>query len=242
MILLFASVTASAQTYQEVVYLKNGSVIRGVVIEQVPNESLKIQTADGSIYVYQMDEVEKITKEATGKTGRTKSKYFTEYEGLQRGLRFFFDFGMGYGQGDNGGDVTGGDVSVGYQIFPQLFAGAGYGINRICGPGWKVKNGMPLFIQIRSDFSKNKPISPFLDLRCGYSLHDAPGLYVEPSIGVRFSIVQGLGFNLIAGAIGQRMKDSDLFSENDFNVGIKRWTGSVFWKIGLDYNLPMRRK
>ena len=55
---------AYAQSYQEVVYLKNGSVIRGVVIEQVPGISLKIQTGDGSIFAYSMADVEKITKEA----------------------------------------------------------------------------------------------------------------------------------------------------------------------------------
>jgi len=52
-----------AQEWQDVVYLKNGSVIRGMVIEQVPNVSLKIRTADGSVFVYAMDQVEKITKE-----------------------------------------------------------------------------------------------------------------------------------------------------------------------------------
>lgn len=49
--------------WQDVVYLKNGSVIRGMVVEQVPNVSLKIRTADGSVFVYAMDQVEKITKE-----------------------------------------------------------------------------------------------------------------------------------------------------------------------------------
>lgn len=50
-------------TWQDVVYLKNGSVIKGVIIEQVPNDSLKIQTADGSVFVYEMDQVAKIAKE-----------------------------------------------------------------------------------------------------------------------------------------------------------------------------------
>jgi len=54
---------SSAQQWIEIVYLKNGGMIRGTIIEQVPKESLKIQTADGSIYVYKMSEVEKITKE-----------------------------------------------------------------------------------------------------------------------------------------------------------------------------------
>lgn len=49
--------------YVEVVYLKNGSIIRGMIIEQIPNVSLKIQTRDGNVFVYKMEEVEKITKE-----------------------------------------------------------------------------------------------------------------------------------------------------------------------------------
>ncbi len=61
---LVLSVTAAAQQYTECVYLKNGSVIKGVIEEQIPNESLKIRTADGSLFVYQMVEVDKITKEA----------------------------------------------------------------------------------------------------------------------------------------------------------------------------------
>ena len=54
---------AAAQQYQEVVYLKNGSVIKGVVIEQIPGQSVKVQTQDGSIFVYKMSEVDKIVKE-----------------------------------------------------------------------------------------------------------------------------------------------------------------------------------
>ena len=49
--------------YVDIVYLKNGSIIKGMIIEQTPNVSLKIQTRDGSIFVYKMEEVEKITKE-----------------------------------------------------------------------------------------------------------------------------------------------------------------------------------
>ena len=48
--------------YQDVVYLKNGSIIRGVIIEQIPNNSITIQTADGNVFIYRMDEVETISK------------------------------------------------------------------------------------------------------------------------------------------------------------------------------------
>jgi sRNA-binding regulator protein Hfq len=62
-ILLLTTIGLSAQQYIDVVYLKNGSVIRGVIMEQVPNQSIKIQTADKSIFVYKMDEVDKMVKE-----------------------------------------------------------------------------------------------------------------------------------------------------------------------------------
>ncbi|MBI5806609.1 hypothetical protein HZA73_11315 [candidate division TA06 bacterium] len=46
---------------QDVVYLKNGSIIKGKIVEFIPDSGLKIQTADGSIYAYSMSEVKKIT-------------------------------------------------------------------------------------------------------------------------------------------------------------------------------------
>jgi hypothetical protein len=55
---------AYAQELQDVVYLKNGSIIRGIIVEQIPNKTLKIKTADGSVFVYQMDDVTRITREA----------------------------------------------------------------------------------------------------------------------------------------------------------------------------------
>ena len=48
----------------DVVHLKNGSIIKGIVIETIiTNETIKIRTSDGSIFVCSFDDVEKITKE-----------------------------------------------------------------------------------------------------------------------------------------------------------------------------------
>jgi len=67
MVFILATTIVFAQNnFQDVVYLKNGSIIRGTIIEQVPNESLKIETADGSLFVYKLSEVEKMTKERIG--------------------------------------------------------------------------------------------------------------------------------------------------------------------------------
>ncbi|MDE0044209.1 MAG: hypothetical protein OXT74_19385 [Candidatus Poribacteria bacterium] len=57
-------IEAEAQQFAEdVVYLKNGSVVRGIIVEQIPNETLKIRTQGGSEFVFTMDDVLKITKE-----------------------------------------------------------------------------------------------------------------------------------------------------------------------------------
>ena len=55
--------TMNAQQYQDVVYLKNGSVIHGIITEQIPNQSLKIETKDGSVFICDMNDVAKITKD-----------------------------------------------------------------------------------------------------------------------------------------------------------------------------------
>jgi hypothetical protein len=46
-----------------VVYLKNGSIIKGVIIEQIPGKAVKLETADGSLFVFEVDEITKMTRE-----------------------------------------------------------------------------------------------------------------------------------------------------------------------------------
>ncbi len=58
-VFVFASSILFAQQKRDVVYLKNGSIIKGEIIEQIPNESMKIKTFDGSIFVYAMNEIKK---------------------------------------------------------------------------------------------------------------------------------------------------------------------------------------
>ena len=52
-----------AQQMEDVVYLKDGTIVRGTIIEQIPGESLKIQTQGGSTFLYTLEEIAKIVKE-----------------------------------------------------------------------------------------------------------------------------------------------------------------------------------
>lgn len=63
LLLIFPSLGITQGNMQDVVYLNNGSIIKGIIIEQVPNKSIKIQTKDGSIFFYRLDEIQKLTKE-----------------------------------------------------------------------------------------------------------------------------------------------------------------------------------
>src|SRR5690606_35546933 len=53
----------AAQQLQDVVYLRDGSVIRGTIVEQIPGESVLIQTADGNRFRYTLSQVERMTRE-----------------------------------------------------------------------------------------------------------------------------------------------------------------------------------
>lgn len=70
---LFAVVSLSAQDLPEIVYLKNGNMIRGTIVQMIPKKSLQIRSGDGNIYVYQMSEVVKIIKNPSNKAS-TKSE------------------------------------------------------------------------------------------------------------------------------------------------------------------------
>lgn len=130
--------TAFAQTYQDVVTLKNGSVIRGTIIETSPNESIKIKTKDGSVFVYKMDEIEKYGKEEIKKeeikVDNDEESYTPEKNkklgslGFRKGKSYFSILG-GYAWGPAVGagyeyalsDMIGLCVDLSYSWYSQSF-------------------------------------------------------------------------------------------------------------------------
>ncbi len=84
-----------AQQSEDVVYLKDGSVIRGTIIEQVPGQSILIQTRDGNRFRYAVDLIDRITKEASS-TASVQRKKNPGTAGVLSALI------VGAGQGYNG--------------------------------------------------------------------------------------------------------------------------------------------
>lgn len=55
------------QTIVDVIYLKNGIIVRGQIIESIQNDSVKIKILDDSVLVFKNQDIEKIAKEPFNK-------------------------------------------------------------------------------------------------------------------------------------------------------------------------------
>ena len=188
------------QNYQDVIYLKNGSIIRGIIIEQVPNVSLKIETANRSVFVYKMDEIEKMTKEPVLSAGKS----LNSSSGRKSGYLGILNIGCGFGLGD----VTKGliviklDVINGYQFNPYFYLGFGTGLKVFTQDG--ITNlVLPLFLDFRGHLL-DKEVSPYFGLGLGYTFLATPrfaalAFMIDPSIGARFKIGRKSAFNIGAG-------------------------------------------
>lgn len=211
--LIFLLVSALTVTVmaKDVVYLKNGSVIKGNVLEIIPEQSIKIQTYDGSIFVYRMDEVDHMQQESDNQRidTETASGYY-----LDRGFRGIVDFGTHIGFGVDAEDKY--QISAaftgGYQFNHFLFVGAGVAptveFSNHIYYGWyydyydkdndfQTSVLIPIYGAVRFDFI-NKKATPFVDLRLGYFVNtkdtELGGLYFYGGIGARirrFSVSAG---------------------------------------------------
>lgn len=225
LIVALLAVAANAQEMQDVVYLKNGSIVRGIVIEQVPNTSIKIRTADGSVFACNMNEVEKLTKEENGNASRKISK---RMQG--KGYRGFVDFGYAIKSGDLGVSRVELTTTHGYQITPFFFIGAGIGLDYYHeAETW----GLPLFGEVRSEILRGK-FAPFVDVKVGYTFMDVDGMYIHPSIGCRFELTNTIGLNVSLGYSMQYV-EAPKDPKEPFGTVAEKNCGAISLKVGIDF-------
>lgn len=230
-LLLFALITTMSfgqSNYQDVVYLKNGSVIRGVIIEQVLNKSIKIETADSSVFVYQMDEIEKLTKEPIqGKSGSSFSN-----SGLQSGYKRIVELGYQIGTGDYGMDRLNLNIINGYQINPYFSLGFGTGLRYYFDAEAAV---IPIFADFRANFMDNH-VSPYWSLGVGYSFDatndfEGVGFLLNPTVGVSFKVSDKSAMNVGLGYEMQRMKFYDYWYGDTYNKN----SGAISINVGISF-------
>lgn len=226
------------QVLEEVVYTKNGSVVRGVITEMKPNESLKIETADGNVFVFPMREVEKITKEPVWEVPRhphhPSFRQPIPYD--VRGYRGFLEAGVAAGIGDYALTRLEVNTSHGYQFNPYLFVGGGLGIHYY----FDVSDVLiPIFADCRVNVLPGR-ISPYIDFKLGYSVgvSDGPygaGLFLAPGIGARFELADrahairaGLGFSM-------QQATATYYSSGYYYYQDHVMCNSILFKVGYEF-------
>ena len=140
---------ASAQKSKDVLYLKNGSMIFGKLIE-IYEDMYKIQTSDGSIFVYSSSDVEKFMKEAPVFDGRKQSGFsFSIEAGILAGAQNSqfeapFSFNVLGGITSNTLNIT--SVGSGVEFFGRPYT--------------------PLYIEYKRIVNKSRT-SPYVFVRAG---------------------------------------------------------------------------
>lgn len=235
-IVMITSLKALAQTnYEDVVYLKNGGVIHGIIIEQIPNKSIKIQTSDRNIFVYPMEEIDKFTKEQIEFSGRSNSAH-GKNEIKQSGYTNITEVNLGFGVGNYSEDFSFGIQTInGYLVNPYFSIGFGIGVDK-----YKYATFLPLFADIRANFMA-APVTPFFAADAGYSLgfeQNKGGLLLNPSFGVKFLVAPKTFMNISFGYRYQENRVDYYFGYYYYNSGsftVKENEELLTWKLGVTF-------
>lgn len=145
LISLFALFCAMGAGARDAIYLRDGSVVRGTILDET-SQTVRLEMSDGSRYVFRLEEIESIVRDEDGRNynqGRYDRAYGndgrpvmrigepryaeTDYCGyLRSGFRGLVDIGFHYGFGDARDNyMFSAALTCGYQAGRSVFIGAG---------------------------------------------------------------------------------------------------------------------
>ena len=238
---LIATLVFGQGNCQDVVYLKNGSIIRGVIVEQIRNESFKIETADSNIFVFQMDEVEKLTKELY----QDKDSSSLNSVGLYPGYKGVVELGYQIGLTEYGIDRLKLDFINGYQINPFFSLGIGTGVRYY----FDAKAALiPVFADFRANLI-NRNVSPYFSIGVGYSFDatikfEPVGFLLNPTFGISLKFSDATILKLGLGYEMQKMKFFRYFLNqygNSYGDVFIENSGVISFSVGIVLNEQKKR-
>jgi|WetSurMetagenome_2_1015567.scaffolds.fasta_scaffold107116_1 hypothetical protein len=165
--------------YQDVLYLKNGSIIHGMIIEQTPGKSLTIKTANNDVFVFSFDEIDKMTKEQLPENEPIKTPTLprtTFYSNISR---------IGFLSGESSNIFSINTVN-GIRIKQNFALGFGLGYEK-----YPDRTAIPLFIDTRYCPLKGD-ISPIIFGDLGYSVINFDDITGSKYGGFMFNLGTGL--------------------------------------------------
>ncbi len=160
LILLFLNVTflSMAQRREDVVYLSDGSVIRGVLLKDTTGQSVRILNHAGDIWVFRLSEIDSVTRE---RPFEYKAMIFNQ-RGFEVNLNAEFL-------------VRSNEGAIGRAVIPGVVLLFGYRHNRYLTFGFGT--GMQFYQWMEIPFSATihgriygRAISPFILAKAGFTL------------------------------------------------------------------------
>lgn len=199
-----AALTQSVQEKQDVVYLKNGSIIRGVIIESDRDDYIRIRFSDSNVMDIHVYTILEIKEETVNKTPGTK----------REGRSSVYHYNTSGYMNRSGVEIlTGSGANTprfytvnGIHFNPHVSAGFGLGLTPYNEPLTLI----PFFVDFNYRFLKANT-SPYLSLKAGYNfsiyedeeeiplnMHSG-GLIFNPGLGIEFNLSSGFGWYIQAG-------------------------------------------
>lgn len=209
---------------QDVVYLKNGSIIRGEIVEIIVNESVAIQTYDYSIWVFSADEIEKITQEA-----KLRGTFVNREKGYYNVSEVF---GVLFASGNP--PTVGMRTINGYKFNDRVQLGLGIGVDWNFDwdiSDWGVVRTIPIVVDFRGDIVPNSRFTPIYFANMGYGI----GTQVtnEETVKGGANLGLGMGFKLRGNkgwawifSLGFQMQDVEITRVNLWDGTSRTRTGS----------------
>ena len=217
---------------EDVIYLKNGGVIRGKIIDRETTGKVKIELLGGSIFVFQATEIDSLKKENAlkNKLREIGMNYFRKDRGFRNMTELAVIYGVNFKNnpssdyyGNNQDDIGLSLQTInGYQFWPYLFVGGGVGIDRFIT---YQQTFSPFFLRLSSEFLKRK-VTPYVYIDGGYSV-----MWKQPgSDGIAYKNVGGAYTSAGGGVrIYTRSRASVILSAGyKMNMSSTTWTYTDF--------------
>jgi len=149
---IFLAKPALAQSKKEdAVYLKNGSIIRGKILETIVGKTIRIETVGRNVLVLPESDIEHVVLDEPMPVLESNEANHSGYNALA-------DVGF-LGGNDNNLSLM---LTNSWQFKNRISVGAGFGIEKF---GYQV---MPVYADVRYNFLKGN-ISPFIYMQGGYA-------------------------------------------------------------------------
>lgn len=247
--LLVVGFTLSAQSLSQVVHLKNGNMIRGEIVEMIPDESLTIRSGDGKLYTYQMSEVTSIKQNTSSISKLDNDPIYGDAVNstspLRRKTTFRTFIEAGYSvnvrkvkEYENKTDYNRFELSftLGNQFNDLFYLGIGSGVSYF--PHYS-KISYPVFFNPRFNINSRSDPSFLIDLKVGYALgqQDTRGFYAFSGVGLRFAPASSARVNVLLGFTNY-IVDGVVYKETYYGHYYEKTKvnlGAITLKLGLDF-------